>query len=45
MTVYTSTQSAPGFYEALGWTTLEKRTYCGDEVTVMACNLADRREA
>jgi GNAT superfamily N-acetyltransferase len=43
--LYLYTESAPGFYEALGWTTLEKRTYCGDEVTVMACNLADRREA
>jgi GNAT superfamily N-acetyltransferase len=34
--LYLYTESAPGFYETLGWTTLEKRTYHGDEVTVMA---------
>jgi GNAT superfamily N-acetyltransferase len=43
--LYLYTESAPGFYEALGWTTLEKRTYCGDEVTVMACDLTVKQDA
>jgi GNAT superfamily N-acetyltransferase len=37
--LYLYTESAPGFYEALGWTTLETRAYQGDEVTVMECKL------
>jgi GNAT superfamily N-acetyltransferase len=38
--LYLYTESAPGFYETLGWTTLERRTYLGDEVAVMACDLS-----
>ena len=38
--LYLYTKTAPSFYEALGWTTIEKRTYLGDEVTIMACRLS-----
>ena len=38
--LYLYTENAAPFYEGLGWTTLEKRTYVGDEVTVMACGLS-----
>jgi GNAT superfamily N-acetyltransferase len=34
------TERAPGFYEKLGWTVLETRTYLGDEITVMGCDVA-----
>jgi len=37
--LYLYTESAPGFYETLGWTTIETRTYLGDEITVMECKL------
>lgn len=33
------TESAPGFHQTLSWTTLETRTYLGDEITVMECKL------
>jgi GNAT superfamily N-acetyltransferase len=33
------TETAPAFYEKLGWRTLERRTYLGDVVSVMTLDL------
>ena len=40
--LYLYTETAAPFCEQLGWMTLEKRTYAGDEVTVMAFALANQ---